>query len=194
MKRFRLFGLLTIGILILASCQSVAYIEKDDTVNFSNYKTYAWVSSSETQSDLNKKAVSLTEQKVRKAVNSELAKQGWREVKNRPDILLSYDVLVEKTVKEDNNAVYSRPYSRYLFNPYTRRYIALYYPSRFLGYDYDQFEIQEGTITISMVDAETNKTVWQGWTTDEVNSKNLTAREIETSVKNIFRKFDVAAR
>jgi hypothetical protein len=105
MKRFRLFGLLTIGILILASCQSVAYIEKDDTVNFSNYKTYAWVSSSETQSDLNKKAVSLTEQKVRKAVNSELAKQGWREVKNRPDILLSYDVLVEKTVKEDNNAV-----------------------------------------------------------------------------------------
>jgi len=136
--------------------------------------------------------VSLTEQKVRRSVNSELAKQGWREAKNRPDVLLSYDVLVEKSIKEDNNLVYSRPYTRYLYNPYTRRYVALRYPSQFLGYDNDQYEIREGTVTITMVDAKTNKTVWQGWTTDEVNSKNLTSKEIENSVKSIFRKFDVA--
>ena len=35
-----------------------------------------------------------------------------------------------------------------------------------------QYEVREGTVTITMVDAKTNKTVWQGWTTDEVNSKN----------------------
>ena len=192
MKSFKFFGPLIIAGLMLASCGSVAHIEKDDTVNFRNYKTYAWVKSSETQSDSVEKVVTLTEQKVRKAVNSELAKQGWREATNRPDVLLSYDVLVEKSIKEDNNPVYSRPYTRYLYNPYTRRYVALRYPSQFLGYDNDQYEVREGTVTISMVDAKTNKTVWQGWTTDEVNSKNLTSKEIENSVKNIFRKFDVA--
>ena len=194
MKSFMFFGLLIITGLILASCGSVAHIEKDDAVNFSNYKTYAWVNSSEAESDSVEKIVTLTEQKVRKAVNSELAKQGWREATNRPDVLLSYDVLVEKSIKEDNNPVYSRPYTRYLYNPYTRRYVALRYPSQFLGYDNDQYEVREGTVTISMVDAKTNKTVWQGWTTDEVNSRNLTSKEIETSVKNIFRKFDIASK
>ena len=192
MKSFKFFGLLAISSFILASCGSVAHIEKDDTVNFNNFKTFAWVNSSETQSDSAQKVVSLTEQKVRKAVNAELAKQGWREVKNRPDVLMSYDLLVEKSVKEDNNPVYSRPYTRYLYNPYTRRYVAIRYPSQFLGYQNDQYEIRQGTMTVTMVDTKTNKTVWQGWTTDEVNSKNLTTREIDNSVKSIFRKFDVA--
>ena len=194
MKSLRIFGLLVIASFMLASCGSVAHIEKDDTVNFSNYKTFAWVNSTETQSEQDQKPLSLTEQKMRKAVYAELAKEGWREVKNNPDVLLSYDVLVERAVKEDNNPVYSQPYTRYVYNPYTRRYVALYYPSQFLGYDNDQHEVRQGTITISMVDAKTNKTVWQGWTTDEVNSKNLTSKEIENSVKSIFRKFDIASK
>ncbi len=49
-----------------------------------------------------------SEQKVRQAVNKELGKTaGWREVKNNPDVLLSYDVLVERSVKERNDPVYS---------------------------------------------------------------------------------------
>ena len=194
MKSFKFFGLLTIAGILLASCGSTAHIEKDETVNFSNYKTFAWVNSSETKSDSVQKAISLTEQNVRKAVNAELAKQGWREVRNRPDILLSYDVLVERSVKQDSDPVYSRPYTRYVYNPYTRRYVAIYYPSQFLGYNDDQYEVRQGTITITMVDAKSNKTVWQGWTTDEVNSKNLTSKEIANSVKSIFRKFDVAMK
>jgi len=34
--------------------------------------------------------------------------------------------------------------------------------------------------------------VWQGWATDEVKNKNLTSKEIQGSVKSIFKKFDVA--
>lgn len=194
MKSIKFFGLLAIAAFLFASCGSVAHIEKDDTVNFSKIKNFAWVNSSETESDSTQKAVSLTEQNVRKAVNAELAKQGWREVKNKPDVLLSYDVLVEKAVKQDSDPVYSRPYTRYVYNPYTRRYVPIYYPSQFLGYNNDQYEVRQGTITISMVDAKTNKTVWQGWTTDEVNSRNLTSKEIATSVKSIFRKFDIAVK
>jgi hypothetical protein len=56
----------------------------------------------------------------------------------------------------------------------------------------DERPIKEGTVTISMIDTKTDKTVWQGWTTDEVNSKNMTTKEIQNSVKSIFKKFDVA--
>ena len=135
----------------------------------------------------------IIEQKVRAAVNKELEKSaGWREVKNRPDVLLSYDVLVERSIKEENNPVYSRSFSRVFYNPYTRRYSTIYYPSQFMGYERDQRPIKEGTVTITMIDTRTDKMVWQGWTTDELNSRNITSKEVQNSVKAIFRKFGVA--
>lgn len=181
------------SVFVLASCSSTAHIEKDDDADFSRYKTFAWIDKDgEGKEDLNRNN-DLTEQKIRNAVNKELEKNsGWREVKSRPDVTLSYDVLVERSTKESTNPVYSNPYSRVVYNPYTRRYTTIYYPSRFQGYERDERMIKEGTVTISMIDTKTDKTVWQGWTTDEVNSKNLTTKEIQGSIRSIFKKFDVA--
>ncbi|HEV7783296.1 MAG TPA: DUF4136 domain-containing protein [Chitinophagaceae bacterium] len=179
-------------VVLLASCGATAHIEKDDNTDFSRYRSFAWVDKDgEGKHDQNRNN-DLTETRIRDAVNKELEKTGWKETKNRPDVLLSYDVLVEKSIKESNSPVYSRPFSRLIYNPYTRRYATLYYPSQFMGYDRDERAIREGTVTISMIDTKTDKTVWQGWTTDEVNSRNLTNKEIQASVKSIFRKFDVA--
>lgn len=180
-------------VFLLASCGTTAHIEKDDNADFSRYKTFAWIDKDgEGRNDVNRRN-DLTEEKIREAVNRELEKTaGWREVKNRPDVLLSYDVLVEKSTRESRNPVYSRPSSRIVYNPYTRRYTTLFYPSQLVGYDRDERPVKEGTVTISMIDARTDKTVWQGWTTDEVNSRNLTTREIQNSVRSIFRKFDLA--
>ncbi len=179
-----------IAALFFVSCASVAHVERDETVNFSKYKTFAWVDTKEKGEQ--QKESDLLERNVIKAVNAELQKEGWQESKTRPDVLLSYDVLVEKTIKEDRNPVYSRSFTRTFFNPYTRRWASIYYPSQFLGYDDRAYEVREGTVTISMIDAKTDKTIWQGWTTEEVNSRNLTNKEIQNSVKSIFRKFDVA--
>lgn len=192
MKRISTFLVLLFAGLMLTGCASVAYIEKDETVNFSKYSTYAWVDTKEKKDSGNYN--SLTEQHVRKAVDEELAKQGWKKTNRQPDVLLSYDVLVEKTIKQDTEPLYSRSFTRTFYNPYTRRWGYIYYPSRFMGYDRSSYEVKEGTVTISMIDAATEKTVWQGWTTDEINSRNLTGKEIQVSVKSIFRKFDVAAK
>ena len=180
-------------VFLLASCASTAHIEKDENANFSQYKTFAWLDKDgEGKKDRNR-ADDLAESKIKEAVSKELQKSaGWREVKSRPDVLLSYDVLVEKTLREENEAVYSRPTTRVFYNPRTRRYSTIYYPSQFLGYDRDSRTVREGTVTISMIDASTDKTVWQGWTTEEVNSRNLSGREIQNAVRSIFRKFDVA--
>lgn len=191
-KNWKLWGVYSLIVFLLASCGTTAHIEKDDNADFSKYKTFAWIDKDgEGKNDYNK-SNDLTEQRVRDAVNKELEKTGWRQVKNRPDVLLSYDVLVERGTKESTNPVYTRPYSRLVYNPYTRRYTTIYYPSQFAGYERDERPIKEGTVTISMIDTKTDKTVWQGWATDEVNSRNLTTREIQNSVKSIFRKFDIA--
>lgn len=179
-------------VFLLASCGTTAHIEKDDHTDFSKYKTFAWIDKDGEGKDDRNHRNDLTEQQIRAAVNKELEKSGWREVKNRPDVLLSYDVLVEKGTRETSNPVYTRPFSRIVYNPYTRRYTTIYYPSQFVGYDRDERAVKEGTVTISMIDTRTDKTVWQGWTTDEVSSRNLTSKEIESSVRAIFKKFDLA--
>ena len=195
MGYLKLLSAVTLSGLLLAGCASVAHVEKDDSVNLSNYHTYTWVDAKDSKNDSVKTKVSdLTERKIKDAVNAELAKTGWKESKHRPDVLISYDVVVDRGVKEDADPVYSMPFTRYVYNPYNRRWISIYYPSQFMGYDRNQRSVREGTVTISVIDAQTEKTVWQGWTTDEVNSKNLTSKEIQNAVKSIFRKFDVAKR
>ena len=180
-------------VFLLASCASTAHIEKDDTVDFSKYKTFAWIDKDGVGKDDKDRKNDLTEERIKQAVNAELEKTpGWRESKNRPDVMLSYDVLVERGTKETSSPVYSRPFSRLVYNPYTRRYATIYYPSQFVGYDRDERSVREGTVTISMIDTKTDKVVWQGWTTDEVNNRNLTSKEIQMAVKSIFKKFDIA--
>jgi len=189
MRNLKFLGIAALAGILLTSCASVAHVERDTTVNFSKYRTFAWVDTKEKEE---RKGNDLLERNVRNAVNMELQKQGWQESKSKPDVLLSYDILVERAVRESNNPVYSRPFTRTFYNPYTRRWSQIYYPSQLMGYDREAYEVREGTITISMIDAKTDKTVWQGWTTEQVNSRNLTSKEVQSSVRTIFRKFDVA--
>lgn len=175
-------------VLLLSSCASTTHIEKDDTVNFNKYKTFAWADKQFSDS----RASDLLEKNIHTAVNQELVKAGWKEVRNRPDILIDYDILVEKTIKEMSNPVYSQPFTRLVYNPYTRRFVSVYYPSQFLGYDRDQRQVREGTITITMIDSKSDKTVWQGWTTNELNSRNLSSKEVQGLIKSIFKKADLA--
>ncbi|MBC7688509.1 MAG: DUF4136 domain-containing protein [Aquabacterium sp.] len=174
--------------LLLSGCAATAFVEKDDAVNFNRYKTFAWLDESADSTGLKKN--SLQETNLRQAVNAELAKANWSEAKNKPDIILKHDVLVEKTVKDNSSPLYSQSFTRRFYNPYSGRFSYVFYPSQFMGYSNDQYESREGTLTITMIDAKTDKVVWQGWTTGEVSNKNLTSNEIRGSVKSIFRKFE----
>ncbi len=107
---------------------------------------------------------------------------------DNPDILLSYDVLVERNTETNREPVYSQSMTRYYYNPYTRRWSTIYYPSQFQGYDVYETPVREGTVTITMVDAKTDKNIWQGWTTERLNGSRITDTEIKKSVKNIFNK------
>ena len=180
-------------LLVLAGCSSVAHIERDPATDLARYRTFSWVETKDSAATAGLgKVVTLAEQTVRAAVEQELKEEGWKEVSSRPDILLSYDVQVENSVKESVQPVYSRSGMRYYFNPLTRRWTRFYDSGQFLGYDRREYGVREGTVTVTMIDAATDKVIWQGWTVEEVASRNITTKELQNSIRAIFRKFDVA--
>lgn len=179
-----------IGTMVFSSCGTAAHIEKDASANLKNYKTYKWMDK-ENEGKLKNE---IAAQNLKTIVNDELQKNGYKEVKNNPDLLLRYDLLVERSAMEQSDPVYSRPFSRIYYNPYTRRYGTIYYPSQFLGYDNYTVPVKEGTVSISMIDAKTDKTIWQGWTTGQIDGSQFTSKEVEKNVKSIFKKFEVASR
>lgn len=192
MRMLKKIPVLMLPIILAVSCATPAYVEKDETADFSRYKTYAWIDND--KKDDKNRHTEFMKKHVQEAANAQLLKEGWRENRTKPDVLISYDLMVEKTTREQSNPVYSRPYRRIYYNPFYRRYGTIYYPSTFMGYDNDTETVREGTLTITMVDAKTDKTIWQGWTTDDVNSRNVTKKEIQSSVNSIFRKFDVVKK
>lgn len=176
--------------LLASACSPVAHVEKDPSVNLGNYDSYAWVDSKSSQDDKASSPAAFAQLSVQNEVNAQLQKKGWRIDNKNPDVLLSYDILVERSQQQVNDPVYTRPLTRYYYNPYFRRWGTIYYPSRFVGYDSYTVPVREATLTLSMMDARSDKEIWQGWTTQQVESRLLTKDEIRSSVKSIFRKFN----
>ena len=181
-------------VLAIASCATPVHVEKDDSVNFNKYKTYMWVDTRYSQNDNSKRPAAYGDIGVRNAANEELRKAGWSEVSNDPDLLVSYDVLVQNNTTRRSDPVYSQSFTRTYYNPRARRWGTIYYPSEFLGYNSYDVPIKEGTITITLTEADTDKAVWQGWTTDELNYTRITPEEITAGVQNIFSKLKVAGK
>lgn len=178
------------AVLLFSGCAGNAHIEKDKSADFSKYRTYAWVDKPDEKENKKNRRKELAETNIRNAVNEQLQKSGWKEVSSNPDVLVNYELLVERNQKQQQNAVYSDPFTRSYYNRYSSRMITYYYPSRFVGYDNYSTTVKEGTITITMIDNNTDKTVWQGWTTSELNSSRITSSEIDRNVRTIFKKFD----
>lgn len=183
-----LLGLL-ISCLIIASCGPVAHVEQDPGVNLNNYKTYAWVETRNNENDNEERKTNFASLSVQNAVNEQMKLKGFTLTESNADLLLSYDLLVERDREERSRPVYNRPLVRYFYNPYFRRWSTLYYPSRFSGYDTYTVPVKEATLTISMMDANTDKTIWQGWATQNVSSGNPSPDEIRNKVEAIFNKF-----
>ena len=194
MKTFKYLCFALVAAFAFAACATPVHVEKDDAVNFKKYKTYIWVDTKYNETDNTQRPSSYGDITVRNAANAELRNIGWSETTDNPDILISYDVLVNNSTVRKSDPVYSQSYTRTYYNPRLRRWGTIYYPSEFLGYNSYDVPLKEGTITLTFTDANTDKVVLQGWTTDELNYARITSEEITAGVKNIFSKLNLASK
>lgn len=188
MKAITGIAILLLLLFAALSCSSPAYVEKDRSINLSTYKTYMWVDTRASENDGSARSIAFADLSVHNSVNAELSQWGWREVTDNPEIFVSYDVLVDRSVDTQSQPVYSQPFSRYYYNPYMRRWSTIYYPSQFLGYQEYQVPVREATVTISMMDASSDKKIWQGWTTERLGTAGLSDLDVKKSVRNIFKE------
>jgi len=185
-------GAFSIGIAMYATgCASTAHVEKDKAADLSRYKTYSWLEQTESKNAKTNHRNDILDKNIRNAVDEQLQKKGYVQSSNNPDLLISSDLLIEKNQKEKRDAVYSDPYTRSYYNPRTGRYNSYYFPSQLMGYDSYSTTVKEGTVTVTLIDARTDKAVWQGWATRELDRGAVTSKDIDKNVSSIFKKFDV---
>ena len=191
MKKMKMFlGIVTL-LVILVSCGTTAMVQKDNHVDIRKFRTYAWVDAS-TNDTLNhgSKTNDLMDRKIKESIERNLTEAGWKLTKKNPDVLLTYDLDVEKEQRKMRTPMYSNAGYRYVYSPFGRRWVPVYYPSELMGYRNTTETVQEHTLTVSLIDAETDKTVWQGWTTVDKNTNRLTDKEIDNNVRAIVKKLD----
>ena len=179
---------LAIGtVFTLASCSTTAHVEVAQGVNFSNYKTFGWVNDEGIKKS-GRSDNDIVDNNIKNSIGDELEKKGWQETDQQPDVLLDYNVTVKKGVKRETEPVYSYPYTGYFYSPWRRGMGSYYNPGFFRGYHTYNVPFKEGTLTVNMVDAKSNKLIWQGWATGDVTKKNVTSKEAQADVKSIFKK------
>jgi len=198
MKKAHVFlgSILVLAAIAFTGCGVSAHVEKDPSVDLKNYKTFAWLTDHNGSHKDGRNYQNFQEKNLKEMVNAQLEKNGWRMVRSNPDVLIDYDIMVENDVKNQSESVYSRPYVRYFYNPYTKRINSVYYPSQYMGENSYAVPYRSGTITLNFVDTKSNNLVWQGWAETEITNKRLQQDDMKKVVKAIFKKFnaDVASR
>ena len=177
------------GMLFISSCANTAHVEKTPGIDLSKFKTYSWAPDDEKAPAKNRRK-QMINHRIHDAVDKQLQKNGLVEVKDNPDVFISTDLVVEKSEAQRNDPVYSQSYSRTFINRYNGRLYTYYFPSRFMGYDSYTTTVKEGTVTVTLIDAQTDKTVWQGWATRELSEKYVSEKDIDKNVQSIFKKFE----
>lgn len=177
---------------VITGCGVQSYVEKDPSVNLNKYKTYAWISEKDSKRKSEKPYKDFQESYLTDLISQQMEKNGFVKASSNPDVLIDYDIMIEKSTKEQSDPVYSRSFVRYYYNPYTGRINSMYYPSRYLGENRYDVPYKSGTITINIVDNGSQKLVWQGWAETEVTQKKIAKDDMNKIVKSIFRKLDVA--
>ncbi len=179
-------ALLMILLYTLTGCSSPSHLEKDKSINLpAAYKTYMWVETKANENDLSKKATVNADVSVHNTVNNQLDDWKWKPAVSNPDIYISYDVFVEGSNNGQSSAATS--ITRYYYDTEQQKWNPIIYPGSLNGYQLYEAPVDEGTFVITMTEAKTGKTIWQGWTTERLHSSGITNLDAVKSVRRIFR-------
>jgi len=188
-KYFSILSAAVASVFIFTSCAVTTHVETAAGVDFNNYKTFGWANGNgEKKEDADN---GIVDNNIKNAITTQLENQGWKETNQNPDVILDYNVMVEKKVNRVSEPVYSYPYTHYYYNGWRRRGGYMYYPNDLLGYHTYNIPFKEGILTVNMVDTKTNKLIWQGSAQGDVSNTTVTTQEMQSDVTSIFKKFNL---
>ena len=156
MRKSCLMFVLSVSILVLASgcsLKSRVNVDYDSKYNFSNLKTYAWISAGEKG-----KVSTLERQRQNAAIEAVLNQKGFVKVESdkNADFLLKTHTIVDKKVDVD------RFYTTWGYHPFY--YPHYYYPHGAWPHGSKTVvsERKVGTLVLDIVDPKKKQVIWQG--------------------------------
>jgi hypothetical protein len=190
MKFFPSFSGLLFVCLLFSGCAQRAYHQHDDAYDISGVSSYAWADADDDKNYETKRlnVNTIRDTKIKRTVDKYLQEHGWKMNTANPDVYLVFDVVVDQSQQNVNVPVYSQPMTRWYYNPATRRWVPIYYPSNLVGFNTATRQVREGTLTLSMMNPVNDKAIWQGWTTSEIYGKKITDEKIDRDVKAIIKE------
>lgn len=184
MKRIIWIMLMSVGFIMGANAQTVT-VESDRMLDkdFSEYKTFYWSSQADAWldegmyflNDLGMKSV------IRDAVKGELMGLGYHMQSHEPDLIVNFRVFEE-------------PVTLTGYEGYGESYWS---DERYRNIDDAKtYEVDAGTLLISMADRESGKVIWQGFASGLIDSNEFVKEEgkIREAVNLVFEEFDGRAR
>ena len=179
MKKFRLFGLPLLLVVLLASCSSVQVAsDYDRNANFTAYKTYAFY-----KTGIDKAEISdLDKKRILKAIDAEMTYRGFHKSKN-PDILISIFTKEKQQVDVYNNywgGAFGWGWSPYYWG----------WGPGAMGNSVSTRT--QGSLYIDVIDTKNKELVWQGkgvgtlGNTDNIDKKEQRIREFVSEILKAY--------
>ena len=207
-KRMRfLFSCLVITTLL--SCGGVfknVSSNYDHSINFSSYKTYAWLDKSHTNTEtpFNNEIVA---NNIKNHVDNELENRGYTFNSDAPDLLIELVLNDKDKVSTTSVPIYSAPeYFRYPINSYRyynpktyrwnqhgyRNYTYLRPPYQ-IGDRIIKTPYNQSTITINVFDRKKNSLIWMGSAKGDVYDDNYMQKDIPPAIEKILKAYPIKA-
>ena len=180
--------ILALCMLLLCSACSTISVNTDfnPTYDFSSLKTYSWVNDGAAPSRDTRINNDLIIDRVRSAVEADLAAKGFQKVEGRDaDIQISWHGGIEKKLRVDTIDHYYSPYG------YGALYRDPFWNGRTMRTSTAR-EYEVGTLIIDILDPAKNKLIWRGSGSktlpSESNAKDTTKR-INEAIAAILKDF-----
>ncbi len=139
--------------------------------DFGGYETYDWVEHKKRPEGSPLAVGGEIDTKIRNAIDRELAARGFKPaIDQEPDFFVSFDGAMEQVTDIEAN----------------RREIAS--GVAWVAYG-DINSYRQGTLIITVTDAESDKSVWSSWTTNKLKGSQKPGKKIDKAVRKLLSKF-----
>lgn len=162
---------LATGTLLAAQANARVYVDRDETSDFSTYQTYSWTEGTAADDQL-------AEQRIRKAVDRELAAQGLQRVDQGGDLLVATHAAARTQTRVDVETLPSY-YGYYWRRPFWHGHQTA-----------DVREIEVGTLIVDLLDATQERLVWRGKATGTIRSNpEKNTKRLNKAVAKMFDRY-----
>lgn len=175
--------LMAVGLLLVA-CSAVAMAQKikvefDKSVDFSQYKTYAW---DDFAHETNKPMLRLA---IQGAVEDDLNKRGLRKVDANPDLRIQSYGAVDSDAAVSYSDLY---YGAGGIAPFDQSFLMW----GVVPGSVTTVVVHKGQLVVDLLDANRKKLVWRGMATQKLSEqRSKLLDQVNTAVEKMFQQYPV---